>query len=126
MTATIALPDVATTARRARDILAVWAADADMPDVAGCAEDAVRIFAIRAAVLEQTKDEDAAALPAPAVVELTARLFDAQFPELDGVVSWSGHAIIHGAEGARWEPGDYVHQVYTEAFGPVSGRHWPV
>lgn len=126
MAATIALPDVATIARRARDISATWAADEDMPDVAGCAEDAVRIFAIRAAVLEETKDEDAAALPAPAVVELTARLLAAQFPELDDVAHWSGHAIIHGAEGARWEPGDYVYQAYTEAFGPAAGRHWAV
>lgn len=126
MTATIALPAVTVTARRARGILAAWKADADMPDVAGCAEDAVRVLAIRAAVHEATKDEDAAALPAPAVVELTGRLLDAQFPELADVAAWSGHAVIHGAEGARWEPGDYIHQVYVAAFGPVGGRHWPV
>lgn len=126
MTATIALPDVATTARRARDIREAWTADEDMPDVAGCAEDAVRVLAIRSAVLAETKDEDAAALPAPAVVELTARLLAAQFPELEDVANWSGHTLIHGAEGARWEPGDYLHQVYVAAFGPVTGRHWPV
>lgn len=126
MTATIALPDVATTARRALDILAAWTADEDMPDVAGCAEDAVRVLAIRAAVLDETKDEDAAALPAPAVVELTGRLLAAQFPELDDVAAWTGHTVIHGAEGARWEPGDYLHQTYVAAFGPVTGRHWPV
>lgn len=126
MPATIALPAVETTARRARGIFAAWAADEDMPDVAGCAEDAVRVFAIRAAVLAETKDEDAAALPAPAVVELTGRLLAAQFPELDDVANWTGHAIVHGAEGARWQPGDYLHQVYVEAFGPVTGRHWPV
>lgn len=126
MAATITLPAVATTARRARDILAAWTADEDMPEVAGCAEDAVRVLAIRAAVLDETKDEDAAALPAPAVVELTGRLLAAQFPEMDNVANWTGHAIVHGADGARWEPGDYMHQVYTEAFGPVAGRHWPV
>lgn len=126
MTATIALPTVETTARRARDILTAWTADADMPDVAGCAEDAVRVFAIRAAVLEETKDEDTAALPAPAVVELTGRLLAAQFPELEDVATWTGHTVVHGAEGARWEPGDYLHQVYVAAFGPVTGRHWPV
>lgn len=126
MTATSTLPDVATTARRARDILAVWTADEDMPEVAGCAEDAVRVLAIRAAVLAETKDEDAASLAAPAIVELTGRLLAAQFPEMDNVANWTGHAIIHGADGARWEPGDYMHQVYTEAFGPVAGRHWPV
>lgn len=126
MAATITLPAVETTARRARGILATWTADEDMPEVAGCAEDAVRVLAIRAAVLDETKDEDAAALPAPAVVELTARLLDAQFPELGNVANWTGHAIVHGAEGARWEPGDYIHQVYVAAFGPVAGRHWPV
>lgn len=126
MTATIALPDVATTARRAQDILTAWTDDEDMPDVAGCAEDAVRVLAIRAAVLEETKDEGAAALAAPSVVELTARLLAAQFPELDDVANWTGHAIIHGAEGVRWEPGDYLHQVYAAAFGPATGGHWPV
>jgi hypothetical protein len=126
MTTAIALPAVATTARRARDILGAWAADEDMPDVSGCAEDAARVLAIRAAVLAETKDDDAAALPAPAVVELTGRLLAAQFPELDNVANWTGHAIIHGTEGARWEPGDYLHQVYVAAFGPVAGRHWPV
>lgn len=126
MTATIALPAVKKTAHRARDIFGTWTADEDMPDVAGCAEDAVRVLAIRAAVLEETKDEDAAALPAPAVVELSGRLLAAQFPELEDVANWTGHAIVHGAEGARWEPGDYLHQAYVEAFGPVTGRHWPV
>lgn len=126
MTATIALPAVAMTARRARDILVAWTADEDMPDVAGSAEDAVRVLAIRAAVLEATKDEDVAALPAPAAVELSGRLLAAQFPELDNVANWTGHAIIHGAKGVRWEPGDYLHQVYVAAFGPVTGRHWPV
>lgn len=126
MAATIALPATVETARRAQDILAAWTADEDMPDVAGCAEDAVRVLAIRAAVLEATKDEDAAALPAPTVVELTGRLLAAQFPELDNVANWTGHTVIHGAEGARWEPGDYLHQVYVAAFGPAAGRHWPL
>lgn len=126
MPATIALPAPATTAHRARRILVVWAADPQMPDVAGCAEDAVRVLAIRAAVHAETGDENVAALPAPAVVELTARLLHSQFPELADVIVRTGHTVVHGAEGARWEPGDYLHQVYAEAFGPVSGRHWPV
>ena len=126
MAVTVALPAPAVAARRAAGILTAWTADPDMPDVAGCALDAVRVLAIRAAVHEETGDEDAAALPAPGVVELTGRLLVAQFPELDDVAAWTGHAVIHGAEGARWEPGDYVHQVYTAAFGPVTGRHWPV
>lgn len=126
MAATLALPAVTAVAHRARSIRAAWAADEDMPDVAGCAEDAVRVLAIRAAVLAETKDEDLAALPAPAVVELTARLLATEFRELEDVINWSGHAVIHGAKGSRWEPGDYVHRVYVAAFGPTEGRHWPV
>lgn len=126
MPATLIPLHVETTARRAAEIREAWAADEDMPEVAGCAEDAVRVLAIRAAVLEETKDEDAAALAAPPVVEMTARLLAAQFPELDDVAAWTGHAVVHGAEGAQWEPGDFLYQVFTAAFGPASGRHWPV
>jgi hypothetical protein len=126
MPATIALPAPATTAHRARRILVVWAADPQMPDVAGCAEDAVRVLAVRAAVHEQTGDERLATMPAPAVVELTARLLESQFPELTGVLRRTGHTVVHGALGSRWEPGDYLHRVYVAAFGSVTGRHWPV
>ncbi|QDN64431.1 hypothetical protein [Streptomyces sp. S1D4-14] len=126
MPATLALPATVETARRAARILSAWTADPEMPDVAGCAEDAVRVLAIRAAVLAETKDEGAAALPAPAVVELTARLLVSQFSELTGVIERAGHAVVYGAEGSRWEPGDYLHQAYAAAFGPATGRHWPV
>lgn len=126
MPATIALPAPAMTARRAVRILSAWTADAEIPDVAGCAEDAVRVLAVRAAVHAETGSERAAALPAPAVVELTARLLDSQFPELRAVLARTGHTLVHGAEGARWEPGDYLHRTYVAAFGPAAGRHWPL
>ena len=126
MAATIALPDVATIADRARATRARWAADPQMPDVAGCAEDAVRVLAVRAAVHEETGDERLAALAAPAVVELTARLLVSQFPELHEVAARTGHGVLHGADGAHWEPGDYLHQAYVAAFGLAGGRHWPV
>lgn len=126
MPATISLPVIETTARRAAGILAAWTADPGMPEVAGCAADAVRVLAVRAAVHAETGDARAATLGAPAVVELTARLLDSQFPGLADVVRRSGHTVVHGAEGARFEPGDYVHRVYVAAFGPVTGRHWPV
>lgn len=126
MPATIALPAPALTARHALALRQSWAADPEMPGVAGCAEDAVRVLAVRAAVHEMTGDAQAAALPAPAAVELTGLVLAAQFPELRAVLARTGHAVVHGEQGARWEPGDYLHQVYVEAFGPVGGRHWPV
>jgi hypothetical protein len=126
MATAIALPAPAKTARRAAEILAAWTADPEMPTVEGCAGDAVRVLAVRAAVHEATGDEHLAALPAPAGVELTARLLDVQFPELRTVLACTGHTVIHGAAGIRWQPGDYMHRVYVEAFGSVNGRHWPV
>jgi hypothetical protein len=126
MAATIALPATVETAERARGILAAWTADPEMPDVAGCAEDAVRVLAVRAAVHETTGDERLSAdLAAPAVVELTARLLEGQFPELLRVLARTGHVVVHGTEGARFEPGGYVYQTYVAAFGPAVSRHWP-
>ncbi|MFH8805226.1 hypothetical protein ACH4F6_37750 [Streptomyces sp. NPDC017936] len=126
MHATLTLPDVETTARLAADIRKAWDADEEMPDVAGCAEDAVRVLAIRAAVRETAGEDQAETLAAPPVVEMTGRLLAAAYPELDDVVTWSGHAVVHSVEGSRWEPGGYLHRVYTEAFGPAGGRHWLV
>lgn len=124
MSVAIALPVVATTARRAAEIRASWAADPEMPELHGCAEDAVRVLAVRAAVHEETGDEQAAALAAPTGVELTGLILASQFPELGRVLARSGHAFIAGDKGERWTPGDYLHRVYAEAFGPVGGRHW--
>lgn len=124
MAATIALPAPETTARRAAEILAVWEADPALPETAGCLADAVRVLAVRAAVHEATGDADVAALPAPGVVELSARLLVQQFPEVHEVVNRSGHAFVAGAEGTRWEPGGYLHRAYAGAFGQAGGRHW--
>jgi hypothetical protein len=119
-------PDVeptTATARRAAQIYATWAADPEMPRVAGSMADAVRVLALRAAVHEATGDEDAAALPAPAAVELSARLVG-MLPELHNVLERTCHRFISGAQGTRWQSGGYAHRVYTEAFGATSGRHW--
>lgn len=126
MTATITLPAPATLAPRAQEIRTTWAADAEMPEVHGCAEDAVRVLAVRAALHEQTGDEQTAALAAPASVELFGLVLAAQFPGLRDTVVRSGHALLHGAPEARWAPDDYLHRVYREAFGPTDRRHWPV
>ena len=126
MAATIALPGTAETADRAAGIYAAWTADPEMPDVAGSMADAVRVLAIRAAVHDTTGDEDAAAIPAPAVVELSGLMLDRQFPELRRVIERTCHRFIPAAPGTCWQPGGYAHQVYTEAFGAVSGRHWSV
>ncbi|MFD8226952.1 hypothetical protein ACFV16_22575 [Streptomyces massasporeus] len=117
---------VTSAARRAADIYNTWTADPEMPAVAGSMADAVRVLALRAAVFEQTGDAVAAALPAPAAVELSGRLMDSQFPELRRVVERTCHRFISARPGTRWQPGGYAHQVYTEAFGAASGRHWSV
>jgi hypothetical protein len=126
MSATLALPAPVKTARRAAEIHDAWTADPEMPTVDGCAEDAVRVLAVRAAVHELTGDAQTAALAAPAVVELTGMVLAAQFPELRDVIARAGHTVVHGEQGSRWAPGDFLHRVYVEAFGPVGGRHWPV
>jgi len=126
MAATIALPALEETARRAADLHAAWTADPEMPETAGCMADAVRVLAVRAAVHEDTGDEALAALPAPAAVELSARMMELQFPELHRVMARTGHRFISGGRGTRWQSGDYAHRVYVGAFGQVGGRHWPV
>jgi hypothetical protein len=126
MAATIALPAPETTARRAGEIYAAWTSDPDLPAVSGCMADAVRVLTIRAAVHEATGDADAAALPAPAVVEMSCLLLERQFPQVHGVMNRSGHRFVPGGRGTRWQPGDYLHRTYADAFGPVGGRHWPV
>lgn len=126
MAATIALPAPEETAARAAEIHAAWLADPALPDVAGCMADAVRVLAVRAAVHEATEDVDAAALPAPVAVELSARLLEHQFPEVHEVVNRTGHTFVSGTAGTRWQPGGYLDQAYTGAFGQAGGRHWPV
>lgn len=126
MAATIALPALETTARRAAEIVAAWTADPEMPETAGCVADAVRVLAVRAAVHEATGDEALAALAAPPTVELSARLLARSFPEVHEVMNRTGHRFVTGAEGTRWRSGDYLHTVYADAFGPAGGRHWPV
>jgi len=125
MATAISLPAFTTTADRAAEIHAAWMADPEMPQVHGCAEDAVRVLAVRAVVAEASGGELAAALVAPTVVELTAHLLVSQFPELRGVFARTGHTAVPGGQGGRWEPGGYLHRAYAEAFGPVTGRHWP-
>lgn len=125
MAATIALPALEETARRAAGIHAAWTADPEMPATAGCMSDAVRVLAVRAAVHEDTGDEALAALPAPAAVELSARMLR-QFPELHRVMARTGHTFIPGDLGTQWQSGGYAHQVYVGAFGQVGGRHWTV
>jgi hypothetical protein len=125
-TSTFLPEQTAVTARRAAQIHTTWTADPEMPHVAGSMADAVRVLALRAAVHEATGDEDAAALAAPAAVEMSGLLLDRQFPEVRRVIERTCHRFIFGAQGTRWQSGGYTHRVYTQAFGAVSGRHWSV
>lgn len=127
MQATLTLPAVAAAARRAEGFFSVWTADPELPDVAGSTVDALCVLAVRAAVLAETGDERlAASLAAPVAVELSARMLEVSFPELETVLARSGTRAVHGEQGARWEPDGYLLRVYTEAFGEPSGRHWPL
>lgn len=123
---TIALPAPQKTALRAGEILAAWAADEDMPTAEGSVLDAVRVLAIRAAVLESTGDEALASLPAPAAVELSAVMLLSTIPEMTEVIERSGHRAVLGSRESIWRPGDFLHQVFRGAFGPVTGLFWPV
>lgn len=126
MAATTAPPATleVTIAGRARDIHTAWTADPEMPATSGCLADAVRVLAVRAAVLRVTGDEAEAALPAPAAVELSARLLEGQFPELARVAARTGHEVVQAQPRGRWAPGGRLHRIYAVAFGPVAGRHW--
>jgi hypothetical protein len=98
-----------------------WLSDPDMPIVAGAMADAVRVFAIRAALAEQ-RGETAAALPAPAAVELGGMLLFAQMPELSRVAHRTGHLLILGRD--EWAPGGELHRLYADAFGPTDPALW--
>lgn len=122
MTTATALPATDELAWIARDVHATWTSDPEMPATAGSVDDAVKVMAVRAAVYALTRDERAAALPAPAAVELSALML-AQFPGLRAVAERTGHPFLAG-DGGAWEPGGYLHRAYAEAFGPAAGRHW--
>ncbi|MET9057510.1 hypothetical protein ABZX99_06775 [Streptomyces antibioticus] len=91
--------------------------------------DAVRVMALKSAVYEITGDEVTAELSVPVPVDVTCHALTAQFTALSRVQQRTGHLFVHSTVNEHtvntpWRCGDYTHQVYVEAFGPVDGRYW--
>ncbi|MFJ6452250.1 hypothetical protein ACIQNV_37240 [Streptomyces hydrogenans] len=92
-------------------------------------DDALRVMALKTAVYELTGDELFAELPVPVPVDVTCHALTAQFTALSRVQQRTGHLFVHSTvneheRGTPWDTGDYMHQVYEAAFGPVDERYW--
>lgn len=98
-------------------------------DAAPLIDDAVRVMAIKSAVYELTGDEVAAELPVTVPVDVAVHALTAQFTALSRVQQRTGRLFVHSTVnehvvGTPWDVGDYTHQVYEAAFGPVDERYW--
>ncbi|MFF2654304.1 hypothetical protein [Streptomyces sp. NPDC058045] len=93
-------------------------------------ETALKVMALKTAVYEATGgDELAAELPVPVPVDVTIHALTAQFTALSRVQERTGHPFVHSTVNERinnapWTHGDYTHQAYRQAFGPVNERYW--
>ena len=91
--------------------------------------DALRVMALKAAVYELTGDELLAELPVPVPVDVTCHALCAQFTALSRIQQRTGHLFVHSTVNEHvndtpWNTGDYTHQAYEAAFGPVNERYW--
>ncbi|WP_435059573.1 hypothetical protein [Streptomyces sp. bgisy060] len=91
--------------------------------------DALRVMALKTAVYEMTGDELLAELPVPVPVDVTCHALCAQFTALSRVQQRTGHLFVHStvnehANATPWDTGDFTHQAYEAAFGPVDERYW--
>ncbi|MEU3050326.1 hypothetical protein ABZ705_28120 [Streptomyces sp. NPDC006984] len=92
-------------------------------------DDALKVMALKSAVYELTGDELLAELPVPVPVDVTCHALCAQFTALSRIQSRTGHAFVHSTVNEHivttpWDAGDYTHQAYEAAFGPVNDRYW--
>jgi hypothetical protein len=91
--------------------------------------DALRVMALKSAVYELTGDELLAELPVPVPVDVTCHALCAQFTALSRIQQRTGHLFVHSTVNEHvndtpWDTGDYTHQAYEAAFGPVNERYW--
>ncbi|MFF8293607.1 hypothetical protein ACF068_30985 [Streptomyces sp. NPDC016309] len=91
--------------------------------------DALRVMALKTAVYELSGDELLAELPVPVPVDVTCHALCAQFTALSRIQQRTGHLFVHStvnehAIATPWDTGDYTHQAYKAAFGPVNERYW--
>ncbi|WP_338146587.1 hypothetical protein [Streptomyces boncukensis] len=90
--------------------------------------EAIRAMVIKSAVYELTDgNEDAAEIPVPVPLDVMIHALAAQFTVLSRIQERTGIKFVHATDreaiGAG-EPGDYTHQVYRAAWGPVNDRYW--
>jgi hypothetical protein len=90
-----------------------------------------RVMALKAAMYELTNgDEKAAELAQPVPVDVMSHALTAQFTVMSRVQDRTGIRFVHatdmedGFAGGTWNPGDFTHQCYRAAFGPVNERFW--
>lgn len=99
-------------------------------DAAPLIDDALRVMALKSAVYEMTDgDELAAELPVPVPIDTAVHALCAQFTALSRVQQRTGRLFVHSTvreheAGRSWTLGDYTHQAYRGAFGPVDERYW--
>lgn len=93
--------------------------------------DAIRVMALKSAVYEMTNgDEDAAELPVPVAIDAMSHALCAQFTLLWRIQDRTGFKFVRrtdtstGDERRAWDFGDFTHQCYRAAFGPVNIRTW--
>lgn len=98
-------------------------------DAGNLLADAVKVMAIKSAVYEVTGDELASELPVPVPVDVTCHALCAQITALSRIQTRTGHLFVHSTVNEHvndtpWTSGDYTHQAYRQAFGPVDERYW--
>ncbi|MFF1918181.1 hypothetical protein ACFVYE_43025 [Streptomyces sp. NPDC058239] len=90
-----------------------------------------RAMALKSAMYELTGyDEKRAELPLPVPVDVMSHALCAQFTLLSRMQDRTGIKFVHmtdmedGMAGGTWNHGDFTHQRYRAAFGPVNDRFW--
>ncbi|MEE6269126.1 hypothetical protein V2E29_26255 [Streptomyces diastatochromogenes] len=93
--------------------------------------EAVRVLALKSAVYELTGgDEKAAELAQPVPTDVMSHALTAQFTVLSRIQERTSIRFVHatdmedGFAGGTWQFGDFTHQAYRAAWGPVNERYW--
>ncbi|MEU5160436.1 hypothetical protein AB0G74_12605 [Streptomyces sp. NPDC020875] len=109
-------------------IIPEYDATADAPALF---KETTRAMALKSAVFDLTDgNERAAELRLPVPVDVMSHALTAQFTLLCRMQERGGFRFVHmtdmedGAGGGLWDHGDYTHQSYRLAFGPVNDRYW--
>ncbi|MFG2498256.1 hypothetical protein ACGFSB_08585 [Streptomyces sp. NPDC048441] len=90
--------------------------------------EAMRVMAIKSAVYEMThQNEEAAEIPVSVPVDEMVHALAAQFTVLCRIQARTGIKFVHATDReaiGEWDHGDYTHQVYRSAWGPMNERYW--